>query len=188
MWSIGCNLADAYPLTAFGTPQDSITDFLGLERFAEGRRCRFVFRETVEEVGDVMDKRVLVANLEARYPPLPHIGLITIRNVHAAPTTDDRLVAMIEIVEAVKIVQVPGDGGVGAIYFECIERLWTACVGSGFEDGERAVLESAEEGACIVDADGFDFARFGVLALLDECFGHRGDALDGAVEPESRVD
>ena len=51
------------PLLAFRAGKHSVADFLGFECFAESGRRGFVFREAVEEVGNVVDERVFVANL-----------------------------------------------------------------------------------------------------------------------------
>ena len=65
--------------------------------------------------------------------------------------------------------------GVFAVDFEGVQRLVAAGVAGGFEVGQRAVREAAEEGAGIVDADLLDLAGEVVLALLDERLGHGGD-------------
>ena len=86
-------------------------------------------------------------------------------------------VAVVEVLKAVQVVQVPGDRGVLAVDLERVERLVAAGVAGRFEDRERAVVEAAEEGTGIVDPDRLDLAGQGVLALLDEGLGHRRDAL-----------
>jgi hypothetical protein len=85
------------------------TDFLCLERFAEGGRHGLVFREAVEKVGDVVDEGMLVTDLQAGDPPVAHVGLVAVGDVDAAPAADDRVVAVIEVAQAVQVVQVPGD-------------------------------------------------------------------------------
>ena len=61
-------------------------------------------------------------------------------------------VAVVEILQAVQVVQVPEDGGVLAVDLEGVERLVAAGVAGGFERGQRAVLEPGQERAGVVDA------------------------------------
>jgi hypothetical protein len=56
------------------------------------------------------------------------------------------------------------------------------------EHRERAILETAEECARVIDSHGLDLPGQVVLAFLDEGLGHRRDLGDRAVEPERRVD
>ena len=73
---------------------------------------------------------------------------------------------MIEVRQAVQIVQVPGDRGVLAVDLQGVERLVAAGVAGRLEGGERAVVEARQEGAGVVDADRLDFPGQRVLALL----------------------
>ena len=100
----------------------------------------------------------------------------------------DAFVAVIEVLEAVQVVQVPEDGGVFAVDLEGVERLVAAGVAGGFERGQRAVVEAGQEGAGVVDADLLDLAGEVVLAFLDERLGHGVDRVDAAVEPHGGVD
>ena len=92
---------------------------------------------------------------------------------------------MIEILQPMQIVQVPEDRGVFAVDLESVERLVAARVAGGFEGGERAVLETRQESAGVVDADLLHFAGEVVFAFFDERFGHGGDVVDAAVEPDA---
>ena len=82
------------------------------------------------------------------------------------------LVAVVEVLQPVQVVQVPVDRGVLAVDLEGVERLVAAGVARRFERGQRAVAEAAQEGAGVVDADLLDLAGQVVLALLDEGLGH----------------
>src|SRR5437588_12561303 len=95
---------------------------------------------------------------------------------------------MIEILEPVQIMQVPENGGVLAIDLKSVERLMPARVTRGFEIRERPIAEPAQERAGIVDAHLLDFAREVVLPLFDECFSHRVDLVEAAIEPQRRID
>ena len=98
------------------------------------------------------------------------------------------LVAVIEILQPVQVVQVPGDRGVLAVDLERVERLVAARVAGRLESGQRAVGEARQEQAGVVDPDRLDLAGQGVLPLLDEGLGRRGDVVDAAVEPHRGVD
>src|SRR5713226_668169 len=114
--------------------------------------------------------------------------MIAVTYMNRAPAANDALIAMIKIVEAMQIVQVPGYRGMLAVDLKGVESLMAAGIARGFEDRQRAVLESCQKGAGVVDADFFHFARQIVLAFLDKGFGHGVHRSDAAVEPESRVD
>ena len=125
---------DFNPLAALGAGQHGVAHFLRFECFAECRRRRLVLRHAVEEVGHLVDERVFVADLQARHPPLVHVGHVAVGDVDAAPAADERLVAVVEVAEAVQVVQVPGDRGIGAVDLERVERLVAAGVARRFED------------------------------------------------------
>src|SRR6202022_1138949 len=57
-----------------------------------------------------------------------------------------------------------------------------------FERAQGAVVEAAQEGAGVVDADLLHLAGEVVLALLDKGFGHGVKGGDAAVEPQRGVD
>ena len=114
--------------------------------------------------------------------------MIAVGDVDRTPAADLPFVLVVEVLQAVQVVQVPLDRGVFAVDLEGVERLVAAGVAGRFEEAERAVLEVAEEGAGVVDADLLDLAGEVVLAFLDERLGHGADVLDAAVEPEGGVD
>ena len=84
----------------------------------------------------------------------------------------DALVAVVEVLEPVQVVEVPLDRGLLAVDLEGVEGLVAAGVAGRLEEAERAVVEPAEEGAGVVDLDRLDLAREVVLPLLDERLGH----------------
>ena len=93
---------------------------------------------------------------------------------------------VVEVLQAVQVVQVPEDGRVLAVDLERVERLVAARVARGFEGGERAVVEARQEEAGVVDADRLHLAGEIVLAALDEGLGHGRDFVDAAVQPHAR--
>ena len=64
-------------------------------------------RARPQEVCDLVDERVLVADLQARNPPVLHIGMVAVGDMQRAPAAQPALVAMVEILQPMQIVQVP---------------------------------------------------------------------------------
>ena len=114
--------------------------------------------------------------------------MIAVGDVQRTPSAQPALVTMVEILEPMKIMEIPEDRGMFAIDLQRVERLVTAGVTRRFERGQRAVAESGEEGAGVVDRDFFDLAGEIVLAFRDEGLGHAGHRLNRAVEPHCGVD
>jgi len=56
-----------------------------------------------------MNESVFVADLQSGNPPVLHVGVIPIGNVYRAPTTKSAFVAMVEILQSMKIVKIPND-------------------------------------------------------------------------------
>src|SRR5207302_10493617 len=92
----------------------------------------------------------------------------------AAPSPQAALVAMIEILQAMQVVQIPLRRRVLAVDFKRIKRLVASRVSRGLERRQRSVLEPAQERAGIVNPNRLDASGQIVFALLDERFGHRG--------------
>src|SRR5258707_15067307 len=105
-----------------------------------------------------MDERVLIADLQSGHPPFVHVRLVAVGDVDGTPPAQAALVAMLEILQAVQVVQIPADGGVFAVYLEGIEGLMSPRITGGFKCRQRAVLESRQERAGVVNAYLFDFA------------------------------
>src|SRR5277367_2459623 len=103
-----------------------------------------------------MNEAVFVANLQPRHPPMLHVWVITVRDVERPPAAHDSLIAMVKVLQTMKVVEVPKDRGVFAIDFERIERLVAASVARRFERRERAISEAREEEAGVVDTDRLD--------------------------------
>src|SRR5262245_28149573 len=78
-------------------------------RIAEVRLGRLALGDAVEEVGDLMNKRVLVTDLKTRHPPLAHVRVLAVADVDRPPAAKRPLVAVVEPLEPVKVVQVPED-------------------------------------------------------------------------------
>ena len=85
-------------------------------------------------------------------------------------------------------MQIPANGGVGAVDFKRVQRLVPARVSGGLKQAKRAVGKVAVENARVVDADCLLLAGGGVHAFLDERLGHSRHVADAAVEPDGGVD
>ncbi len=181
-------LCNFLPLTTFCAVEYGLADLLGFEGIAEGWVAGFSGFDGSEEVGDLVNEGVFVADLESGHPPFIHVGHIAIGAVDLVPAADDGVIAMVEVFEAMEVMEVPFDGRFFAVDFEGVEGFVSTGVAGGFEETERTVAEAAEEGAGIIDADFFDFTGEVVFAFLDECFGHGGNAVDGAIEPDGGID
>src|SRR5262245_39196243 len=95
---------------------------------------------------------------------------------------------MVEVLQAMKIMQIPFDRGLFAVDLERIQRFVTTGITCGLEKSEGPVGKVAEEGTGVVDAHFLYFARQVVLALLDKRFRHRRDVADGTIKPHGGVD
>lgn len=121
------------PLAIVRRGEDGVADAGGFEGVAEGGAARFAAVEAGEEIGDLMDEGVLVADAEAGDPPLVHVRHIAVGDVHAAPTARVGVVAMVKKFESVEVVQIPTDGGICAVDFKRVKRLVAARVSGGFK-------------------------------------------------------
>ena len=90
----------------------------------------------VEKVGELVNERVLVADLKAGHPPTLHVRLVAVGDVHAPPASDLPLVLVIEPLQPMQVVKVPARRRVLTVDLQRVERLVPARVARGFEDGE----------------------------------------------------
>ena len=90
-----------------------------------------------------MRERVLVADLQSRYPPVFHVRLVAVGHVDVAPAAHAPLIVVIEVLDTMQIVKVPEGGRMLAVDLERVERLVPARMARGFERRERAVLRTA---------------------------------------------
>src|ERR1035438_1316989 len=135
-----------------------------------------------------MNEGVLVTDLQAGHPPVLHIWMIGVGYVDASPSAQLAFIAVIEEADAMQIVEVPLGGSILAVDFERIKRLVSSSVSRGFKGCERAVLETREKRAGIVDSNGLNLAGYIVFPLLDERLSHSSDFRDGPVQPKRGVD
>ena len=82
-----------------------------------------------------MDEAVLVPNLQARYPPVLHVGLVAVRHVDVAPGAELAFIAMVEILETVEVVEIPGYRSVFSVDFKGVQSLVASRISGGFKGG-----------------------------------------------------
>src|SRR6266436_5926175 len=114
-----------------------------------------------------MNKRMFITDLQSWHPPFIHVGMIAIRDVQRSPTAHASFVAMIKILQAVQIMQVPENRSMFAVDFESIQGLVPTRITSRFKGGEGPVVKPGEESASIVDAHLLHFAGEVMFAFLD---------------------
>src|SRR5438094_6877088 len=107
--SYGCLLRDGdlLPAAALRRFEDRVGDGVGREPVAEGRRRALAARRRLQEVGELVDERVLVADLQTRHPPVLHVRMIAVRDVDAAPAAQRSFVAVIEPLQTMEVVEIP---------------------------------------------------------------------------------
>ena len=65
-----------------------------------------------------MNECVFVSDLQTWHPPVLHVRMITIGDVDRAPTAKSALVAMVEILQSVKIMKIPNDRRIFSVDLE----------------------------------------------------------------------
>ena len=113
-----------------------------------------------------MHKGVFVADAQAGHPPLVHVRHVAVCDVYAAPAARGRLVAVIEELQTVEVMQIPADGGVGTIDLQRVQGFVAAGVPGGFKQTERAIVEVTMEDAGVVDSDFLFLASGGVDQIV----------------------
>jgi hypothetical protein len=74
--------------------------------------------------------------------------------VDIAPAAHAPFIVVIEVLDAMQIVKIPGGGRMLAVDLQRIERLVPARIARRFERCERTVLEPREKRTRVVDPDG----------------------------------
>src|SRR5690606_5220741 len=80
--AVESNLCDLLPFLAPGRFQHSIASFLGFKRVAERGRSRFARFEPFQEIRNLMNETVLVADLETGHPPVFHVRLVAVTDMN----------------------------------------------------------------------------------------------------------
>ena len=129
----------ALTLAALGAVQHRVAHFLCFQRVAERRPGGFAGGESFQKIGHLVHEAMFVADLQAGNPPLRHVGMVAVGDVQRAPAAFPAVVAVIEILEPVKIVQIPGNRGVFAVDLKCVKRLVSARITGRLEVCQRAI-------------------------------------------------
>ena len=66
-----------------GAGQHGVANLLCFQGVAETRMHRFAGLERLQEIGDLVNERVFVADVQSRHPPIAHVGLIAVADVNA---------------------------------------------------------------------------------------------------------
>src|SRR5437763_7727400 len=103
--------------------QHGIGHVVGGKRVTERGSDRRAIAERFEKIGSLMNERMLEPDLCSRHPPVLHVGMVAVGDVNAAPATQAALVAMIEILEPMQVVQMPFRRRALAVDLEGVERL-----------------------------------------------------------------
>src|SRR5262245_9404554 len=109
--------------------------------------------------------------------------MIAIGDMQAAPSAQLALIAVVEPLQAMEIVQVPRDRCMLTVDLQRVQRLVAPGVAGGLKRRQRSVAEPRQEKTRVVDPDRLHPPREIVLALLDEGLGDGGDFVDPAVQP-----
>jgi hypothetical protein len=127
------------PLTTLPTAtgrriQDRLTDFLRLIGILEGGGAVFACFQGFQEVSHLMYERVFVSDAESGDPPFVHVRLFAIRDMDRSPSPQIRFIAIIEVFQSVKVMQIPADGCVCPVDLEGVQRLMSTGIAGGFEE------------------------------------------------------
>src|SRR6202012_433566 len=88
--SFSCFSLNFFPLPGTGRLKNCIGYIICGEAIGKRRRRVLFPAYGLKKVRDLVDERVLIANLQARHPPVLHIRMIAVRNVHALPAAQAR--------------------------------------------------------------------------------------------------
>ncbi len=109
-------LADLNPLARPGAVEHRVTDFLGPQAAAEIGLGRLARLDALEEIGQRVHERVLVADGAAGHPPFVHVGMLGVRDVDPLPAGQvvfDLLaglrVGIAEVIQVLGVFQVEED-------------------------------------------------------------------------------
>src|SRR4051812_26701107 len=95
------------PLSRLRRGQHGVDDVIRGEAVLEVRRAALAAFEALDELDHRVDEAVLVAELEAGDPPLAAVGMVAVGDMDTLPAALLALVAVVEDLQAVEIVQVP---------------------------------------------------------------------------------
>src|SRR5260370_8713156 len=77
--------------------QYCVRDIVGQQAVPE-RGCGGLSRaQRRQEIGGLVDERVLISDLQTRHPPMRHIRMVAVRDVEASPAPHTTLTPRLEI-------------------------------------------------------------------------------------------
>src|SRR6218665_1678682 len=88
--------SDALPGPVLAAGENRVADLLGLEGVPEGRAARLTLGRPFEEVPHVVHEAVLVADLQARHPPLVHVRVLAVGDVDRPPAAELSFVPLLK--------------------------------------------------------------------------------------------
>jgi hypothetical protein len=86
-----------------------------------------------DEVRELVNERMFVADLEPGNPPVLHVWVIAIGDVNALPAAQLAFIAIVEVLEPMQVVQIPRRGGALAVDLQREESLVSARVARGLK-------------------------------------------------------
>src|SRR5207245_2562322 len=110
----------SFPLPGCCGFQNRIGDLIGSQSISKGGGCLFAFAGCLEKICELVCERVLISDLQAGHPPMLHIRMVPVRNVHASPAARLAFIAMIEVLYSMQVMKIPHSGRMLAVDFERI--------------------------------------------------------------------
>ena len=176
------------PLPGLCRFQNRVSYIIRSQAIREGGRCLFLLAHCLKKVGHLVNEGVLIADLQPGDPPVLHVGMIAIGDVHALPSTQPPFIAVIEILQPVQVMQIPRGRRLLAVHLNGKERLMPARIARSLERGHRSVGEAAQERGRIINANRLNFAGKVVLPFFHERLRHGCYLGDGPVQPQRHID
>src|SRR5271166_7007916 len=122
-----------------------------------------------------MNERVLKSDSQARHPPVGHVRMIPVRDMDRSPAAEQSFIPVIEPLQSMQVMEIPGERSMFPVDLECIKCLMTTRVPSCLEGRQRSILKPRQERAGVIDAHLLLFTGQILLPLLDERFRYGRD-------------
>src|SRR5438552_2661471 len=84
-WCLDLFSAHLVPSPRPSRLEHRIAHILRFQRVTEGRAGRLAVGHTLQKVRHLVDKAVLIADLQPRHPPLTHVRMVAVAHVDRAP-------------------------------------------------------------------------------------------------------
>src|SRR6516162_8565174 len=116
-------LRSLFPPAGLGRTEHGVNHSLCLQGILEGRLGRLVSIKRIQKVCDLVDEGVFEPDGQARHPPMGHVRMLSVRNMDRSPAAERAFVLVVEPLQPVQIVQIPGERSMFAIDLQGIKRL-----------------------------------------------------------------